>query len=98
MRAAVLLDEAAEGVNFRSERDTGDVVAGMREGRLERPALACRVVDLMEALVDPMLGIAGDGMDLAAAFDDGVLAGRDRMRGCSIQRPGFFAGGATLVM
>ena len=78
VRAAVLFDEAAERIDLRSDRDAGNVVARMREGGLERPLLRLRVVDLMEGLIDAMLGIAGDDVDLALAFDHGVLAGRDR--------------------
>ena len=78
MRAAVLLDEAAECVNFRADRSAGDVVARVREGRLQRPGLARRIVDLVKALIDPVLGVTGDGVDFALALDHRVLAGRDR--------------------
>ena len=78
MRAAVLLDETAEGVNLGADGNAGDVIARMRECRLQRPGFRCRVIDLMEILIDAMLGIAGNAVDLAAAFDHSVLAGRNR--------------------
>ena len=78
MRAAVLLDETAEGVNLGADRNAGDVIARMREHRLQRPRFRRRVIDLMKILIDAMLGIAGDAVDLAAALDHRMFAGRDR--------------------
>ena len=78
VRAAVLLDEAAEGVDLVADRHAGDVVARRREGGLQRPFLGLGVVDLVVIAVDTVAGIAGDDVDLALAFDDRVLAGRDR--------------------
>src|SRR5262249_62353210 len=78
MRTAVLLDEAAERVNLRSDRATGHVVAGEREGRLNPPTSGFWIEHLVKILVDAMLCVAGDGVDLALAFDHRMLAGRDR--------------------
>ena len=78
MRTAVLLDETAEGVDLRSNRDAGDVIARQREGRFQRPDAGLRIEHLMEILIDFMFRIAGDRVNFTLAFDDGVLAGRDR--------------------
>src|SRR3984885_15830103 len=78
MRATVLLDETAECVNLRTDGNSRHVVAGVRERRLERPRFRRRVIDLMKILIDSVLGVAGDAVNFVAAFDDGVLAGRDR--------------------
>src|ERR1022692_5329232 len=48
MRAAVLLDEAAEGVDFRPDRDARHVIARQREGRLQRPGAGFRIEHLVE--------------------------------------------------
>jgi hypothetical protein len=78
MRATVLLDEAAERVDLRADGNASHVVAGVRKRRLERPRFRRWVIDLMKILIDAVLGVAGNAVDFAAAFDDGVLAGRDR--------------------
>src|SRR5450631_771357 len=78
MRTAVLLDEAAEGVNLRADRNARHVIARQREGRFQRPGFARWIVDLVEILIDAMLRIAGDRMNFTLAFDHGVFAGRDR--------------------
>ena len=78
MRAAVLFDKAAERVDFRADRHAGHVIAGQREGCLQRPGSGFGVENLMEVLVDAMLRVAGDRVDFALAFDDGMFAGRDR--------------------
>src|SRR5262245_32694593 len=78
MRAAILLDEAAKGVDFRANRNPGDMVAREREGCLQRPDAAFRIEHLMKILVDAVLGVAGNRMNFALALDDRMLAGRDR--------------------
>ncbi len=54
------------------------MITGKREGRLQRPSSGVGLEYLVEVLINAMLGIAGDRMDSALAFDDGVLAGRAR--------------------
>src|SRR5581483_8068988 len=78
MGAAVLLDEAAEGIDLAADRDAGDVIAWDRERRFQRPLTALRIEHLMEIAVDAMARVAGDDVNLARAFDDGVFAGRNR--------------------
>src|SRR4029450_11328989 len=78
MRTAILLDEAAKSVDLRADRNSGDMVAREREGRLQRPAAAFRIEHLMKILVDPVLGVAGNRMNFALTFDHRMLAGWDR--------------------
>src|SRR5450759_1057553 len=78
MRAAVLFDEAAEGVDLRADRNAGDMIARQREGCLQRPGAGLGIEHLMEIAIDAMARIAGDHVDLALTFDHGVFAGRDR--------------------
>jgi hypothetical protein len=60
MRAAVLLDETAERIDLGADRDAGDVIAWVREGRLQQPGAGFRVEHLMEGLINAMLCIACD--------------------------------------
>ena len=78
MRAAILLDEAAEGVSLRTDRHAGDMVAGQRKRRFLRPAFRLGIVDLVKATVDPVARIAGDHVNFAHAFDHRMLAHRNR--------------------
>src|SRR5262245_6692247 len=54
------------------------MVTGKRKRRLQRPRSRLRVEDLMKVLIDPMFGVTCDRMNLALAFDDSMLACRDR--------------------
>ena len=78
MRAAILLDEAAERVNLRSDRHAGDMIAGQRKRRFLRPAFRLGIVDLVKAAIDAVARIAGDHVNFAHAFDHRVLADRNR--------------------
>src|SRR5690348_14419169 len=78
MRAAILLDEAAEGIDLRTDRYAGDVIARQRKRRFLRPAFRFRIVDLVKAAIDAVARIAGDHVNFAHAFDHGVLADRNR--------------------
>jgi len=65
MRAAVLLDEAAEGIDLRADRHAGNMVAADREFGLQRPGFGLAVIDLMEVAVDAVPRVAGDDVDIA---------------------------------
>src|ERR1700675_3285496 len=78
MRAPVLLDEAAEGVDLRSDGNAGHMIAWVREGRLERPGTGLWIKHLVEILVDTMLCVARDRVNLPLTFNHGMFAGRDR--------------------
>jgi hypothetical protein len=78
MRTAVLLDEAAEGVDFCADPNAGDVIARQRERRFERPGAGRRIEHLVEIAVHPVARVASDNVNVSHAFDHRVLAHRDR--------------------
>src|SRR5262249_39104977 len=78
MRATVLFEKAAERVDLRPYRYAGNMVARQRKRCFLRPAFRFWIVDLVKAAIDTMARIAGDHIDLAHAFDHGVLADRNR--------------------
>jgi hypothetical protein len=102
MRAAILLDEAAEGINLRTDRHPGDMIARQRKRRLRRPAFRFWIEDLVKAAIDAVARIAGDHVNFAHAFDHRMLADRNRQArlldpASRIGRGGRNAGQVTLL-
>ena len=93
VRRAVLLDEAAEGVEPVAERRHADVVGSARQLRQLLPAVGAGVVGVVVGPVDALLGIAADEVDAAAVLGrPGHLGARDGQR--RARPPGPWRGGA----
>jgi hypothetical protein len=66
VRRAVLLEEAAEGVEPPVERGDAHVVGPARQRRQLLPPVDARVVGVVVGAVDALLGVAADEVDAAA--------------------------------
>ena len=89
VRLAVLLDEAADGVERVVEHRDADVIGALGQRRGIDPAIAGGIVDLVVGPVDALLAVAADEVHaVGVRHGPGHLAARQRQRRLGHPAPG----------